>query len=260
MVVKHIYKKVVPEKTRNTIRTKMIQSKARKYQGERFRCNVCDSHFSEFLPYGLIPRENALCPGCLSLERTRVLWLYIKNEILQNLDKKIRMLHFAPEAGLYHHLKKNKNIEYINGDINKALADEVIDITNIQYPSQHFNFIICSHVLGHVNDERTAIQELYRVLKPGGTALVMTLVDKRIPRTYENPYLENNQERQALYGEPDLVRLHGADFSRRLRKGGFEVDAIDYASQLGESARSYYSLGNGDREIIYKCTKSNNSI
>jgi 2-polyprenyl-3-methyl-5-hydroxy-6-metoxy-1,4-benzoquinol methylase len=109
--------------------------------------------------------------------------------------------------------------------------------------------------LGHVPDEKKAVDELYRVLKPDGQALVQTIINWNLGETFEDPEITSANERLEKYTEPDLVRLHGADFADRLRESGFQVEAIDYSSQLGVEAKTHFSLGNGDREIIFKCTK-----
>lgn len=109
--------------------------------------------------------------------------------------------------------------------------------------------------MGHIPDERKAINELYRVLKPGGIALILSLVDLKRDKTYENTMYTTKNDRLMHYGEPDLYRLHGIDFKERLSAGGFKVEAIDYRKYFSEKEQAKFSLGNGEREIIYSCTK-----
>lgn len=206
------------------------------------------------MSHGNTPRQNAECPNCLSLERTRVLWFYLKDRVIDK-NTPLKVLHFAPEYGLKKQLLKYKNLWYKNVDLNPDLADEVADITNIPYADMSFDLILCAHVLGHVPDEKKAIEELFRVLKPEGQALVMTIIDWNRKHTYENNNVTTDVERLENYSEADLVRLHGSDFAERLSNGGFNVKVIDYAQQLGDKSKQYYSLGNGDREIIFKCTR-----
>ncbi|MFN0048921.1 MAG: class I SAM-dependent methyltransferase [Cytophagales bacterium] len=146
-------------------------------------------------------------------------------------------------------------ITYIDGDINPALARNVVDITQIQYPNDYFDFIICSHVLGHIPDEKKAIQELYRVLKTDGIALIMTLLDTNRAQTFEDSSVTTSQEKLLHYGESDLCRLHGLDFLKRIEREGFSVAKIDYRMLLGAENSNKFSLGDGQREIIYRCTK-----
>lgn len=241
-------------KYRLSIRINIIRFIGHFYRGKNFRCNVCGKTFRKMMSHGNIPRPNAECPNCLSLERTRVLWFYLKDRVIDK-QTPLKVLHFAPEYGLKKEFLKYKNLHYKNVDINSDLADEVADITNIPFEDSSFDLILCSHVLGHVPDEKKAIAELYRVLKPDGQALVMTIIDWNLKSTYENTNVTTAHERLENYTESDLVRLHGSDFANRLVNGGFNVEAIDYALQLGDEAKSYYSLGNGDREIIFKCTR-----
>jgi ubiquinone/menaquinone biosynthesis C-methylase UbiE len=151
--------------------------------------------------------------------------------------------------------KNTKRLQYINGDLNQNYADTQIDITNIPFPENSFDYIICSHVLGHVPNEAKAIQEIKRVLKPTGNAFILTLIDWKNPDTFEDEKINSPEERLKHYSEPDLLRLHGSDFSKRLENEGFHVDVIDYASKLEKETRTRFSLGNGDRETIFKCTK-----
>lgn len=197
-------------------------------------------------------RENAQCPECGSLERNRLLLFYLEKET-QIFSKAIRTLHFAPEACLFGKLSKTKG-EYIDGDINPALARHTIDITDIPYPEDYFDIIICSHVLGHIPDEAKAIQELKRVLKPEGLALIMTLINPGA-RTLEDPAIVTEQERLKAYGEHDLVRLHGNDVASRLENQGFEVEVIDYRLKFEPDFREKFRLGNGKRELIFRCRK-----
>lgn len=254
-MIKKIYKKLFPEKIRINIRLKFSKLIHIFYLGNRFYCNCCNKSFRKFLPKGNVRRENAKCPYCGSLERTRLLLFYLKNEteIFQSQD--LKLLHFAPEQPIFDILKK-LNIEYVDGDINPSFARNIIDITAIPYPENYFDFIICAHVLGHVPDEGKAIEELFRVTKKNGMVLVMTLLNLGAEKTYENPEIVAGKERLAVYGEPDLCRLHGQDFETRLQKGGFTVDRVDYRMKLPPEIAETYRLGDGRREIIFKCTKA----
>ena len=83
----------------------------------------------------------------------------------------------------------------------------------------------------------------------------MTLIDWSMEHTFENNTFLKAQERLENFTESDLVRLHGADFAKRLSNGGFHVETIDYVNHFGPKEKEYYSLGNGDREMIFKCTR-----
>jgi SAM-dependent methyltransferase len=226
------------------------------YRGNTYSCNCCGKSFRKFKPKGtaLATRDNAECPYCGSLERVRNLLFYVQNETGLLTDR-LRLLHFAPEWALLPVFKKAENLDYVTADINPNLADNKVDIMNIPFPDESFDCIICAHVLGHVPDEKKAIKELFRVLKPDGVALVLTLIRPDRPETFETGDADTPEKRLRYYSEPDLLRLHGADFDQRLKQGGFHVEVIDYPSRLGDGTRKKYALGDGRRELIFRCTK-----
>ena len=253
-MIKHIYKKLLTEKTRNNIKELLKISLSPMYYGDKFYCNCCNKTFRKFLTKGNVKRLNAQCPFCSSLERTRVLELYINKELNIYKSENIKILHFAPELALFRKLRQIKNVMYIDADLNQAYARNVIDITNIPFSEKYFDYIICSHVLGHVPDEQLAIKELHRVLKTDGIALILSLISNA-DKTLEDDNVKTPEARLKLYGEADLCRLHGKDFDKRLQSNGFIVEAIDYRLHFSIEIQKKYALGNGEREIIYKCTK-----
>jgi SAM-dependent methyltransferase len=255
-MIRRLFRKFVPERLRIRLIMLKMQFKSLGMTGDRFYCNCCRKSFSRFLSFGNIPRENACCPWCHSLERTRVLLAYLERETnLFRIERKV--LHFAPEWIIRKRFRKSGNRRgYYSADINPALADHVADIMQIPFPEDYFDCVICSHVLGHVPDEKKAVSEMYRVLKPGGEALVMTVIDPENPGTYENPALTTPEERLSAYGEADLLRLHGKDFAERLAAEGITVEVIDYRTRLTPSENRRMSTGDGHRELIFRCLKN----
>jgi len=251
--IKKIYKQLVPERTRLNVLYLWFKIRGFMLRGTRYYCICCNGTYQKFLDYGNIRRKNVLCPYCHSLERTRVLMYYLQRETdVFNGGSKI--LHFAPERGIENHLKKAVE-NYITGDINPALADHKIDITDIPYKDNYFDYVICSHVLGHVADEAKAIDEIYRVLDHGGTAIIMTPVDDTLEKTYEDEKITSPHARKLHYGEPDLLRKHGRDFHARLKRKNITVKAVDYRLAFSDEEREKYALGDGRREVLYVCTK-----
>lgn len=253
-MIKRIYKSITPEIFRIKLRLLVLKLLSTFYYGEKYYCNCCGKSFRKFLSKGNIKRLNAECPSCHSLERVRLLDYYLDRELNIYKTKGIKVLHFAPEKCLFDKFNK-LDIDYIDGDINANYARNIIDITNIGYENNYFDLIICSHVLGHVPDEKKAISEMYRVLKPGGEALVLTLINQNSYKTIENSDIITPADRLKTYGEPDLCRLHGLDFESRLSQGGFNVSKIDYRNNFSKNEKIRFSLGNGAREIIFKCEK-----
>lgn len=256
-MIKQIYKKLISEKKRNELRTFVKKALAPAYSGTKFTCNCCNKSFRKFRPKGKVNlRKNAECPNCGSLERTRVLDFYLHNETGLYTKKGLKVLHFAPELCLYNALNQ-LDVEYIDGDINPDLARHVVDVTNIPYPDNYFDYIICSHVLGHVPDEAKALSELKRVINTKGTILIMSLIDHQKEQTYEDACLTTPEEKLKHYTEPDLCRLYGRDFRNRLENAGFSVSEIDYRKQFSKEDQYKFQLGDGNRELIFQCKKHN---
>jgi SAM-dependent methyltransferase len=254
MLLKAIYKKTIKEQTRIQIRKLVLKLFFVFYLGNKYSCNCCGKSFRKMRSYGNKRRKNASCPYCFSLERTRVLDFYLQNET-NAYQASIKLLHIAPEPVIMSKLKNNKNLNYISGDINPDYADYEIDITSIPFPDNYFDLIICSHVLGHIPEESIAIKELYRTLSTDGKALIMTILDRNNPHTHEDLSLTTDSERISHYTEHNLCRLHGIDFEKRLSNEGFTVEVNDYRLGFDQEFRKRYCLGNGDREIIYVCSK-----
>ena len=250
-MIKTIYKQIFSEKVRNQIRRTLRKVKAPLYYGSRYECNCCQQTFKQLLPKA--GRPNAECPKCGSLERTRLLLHYLENET-SIFKSKLKVLHFAPEPSLYSKISKS-NAEYIDGDIHPAYANHVVDITDIQYPDDFFDLILCSHVVAHVPDEQKALQELHRVLAPKGTALIMTYVNPNSFETIDHDWINTPELSKEHYGEPDCLRLHGGDFKNRLESIGFKVNQIDYRTQLGPQLADRNCLGEGPREWIFHSQK-----
>lgn len=255
-LMKKLYRKIFGEKSRLRINRLVRKINGLFLFGNKVECNCCGNTYRKFLPKGNVTlRENVMCPNCGSLERTRLLMMYLNNETdCFELGKKV--LHFAPEDGLkMNFIKVKSKNDYVNGDINPNYADEVIDITHIQYPDNYFDYIICSHVLGHVPDEETAIEELYRVLKFEGKAIIMTLLNQENLPTIEKFKITDPEERIKLYGERSLCRLHGNDFKKRLEAPGFKVEILDYSKKLTNEIVERFRVNEPSRGQLFICTK-----
>lgn len=220
------------------------------YRGNRVYCPCCDSHFHRFIPYG--PRRNGMCPRCDSLDRHRLLWLYLP-DCTNIFRDRLKVLHFAPEATFQKMLCGAPNLEYTSADLDSPLAMVSLDITDISYTENTFDVILCSHVLEHIPDDRKAMSELYRVLKPGGWALLLVPFDAERSETFEDPNVVDPKERERLFGQFDHVRVYGRDFKDRLEHAGFTVRQEFYAQRLGPIlARQFGLLVETD---MFYCTK-----
>lgn len=223
------------------------------YRGNKFEDPIDGKRYRSFLPYGYEnPRENVLAPGTLSLERHRLLWLYLKNETTF-FTENLNVLHFAPEQAFYKRFRNLKNLDYTTTDLNSPLADVKADICNLPFENNSFDLILCNHVLEHISDDTKAMQELYRILKPGGTGIFQIPQDLSRETTFEDNSITDPKERAKIFGQYDHVRVYGRDYFNKLRAVGFNVDEADYTSNFTAAEIQRYRLSNG--EIIPVCTK-----
>ena len=216
------------------------------YRGNKFTDPIDGRSYRKFLPYGYKKlRPNALSPGTLSLERHRLLWLYLKRETAFLKDKK-KVLHIAPEQALYKKFKKIESWDYLTLDLNSPLADIKADITNLPFDDNIFDLIICNHVLEHIQDDIIAIKEIYRVLKKNGLAIMQIPIDIKRIKTFENPEIKSNKEREELFGQYDHVRVYGKDFFERLKSVGFKTKKINYTKDLSKEEIKKFSIIKGE--------------
>jgi SAM-dependent methyltransferase len=222
-------------------------------KGPKYTDPIDGKSFRKFLPYGYEnQRENVLSPSTLSLERHRLLWLYLKNET-KLFNAPLKLLHFAPEQAFYKRFRKMKNLEYTTTDLNSPLADVKADICDLPFEDNSFDFILCNHVLEHIPDDSKAMEELYRILKPGGTAILQIPQDLSRENTFEDNSITSRKERAKIFGQYDHVRVYGRDYFDKLRSIGFKVQEVDYTNALTPSEIDSYRLAQG--EIIPVCSK-----
>jgi ubiquinone/menaquinone biosynthesis C-methylase UbiE len=143
-------------------------------------------------------------------------------------------------------MKREKGIDYISADLNNPRAMVKMDITNIQYPDESFDLLYCSHVLEHVNDDKKAIKEIYRVLKVGGTAVIMVPI--KAEKTFENTEITNPAECEKLFGHHDHVRKYGLDFIERLKETHFDVEVLFMEDVLTNAQKEKFGL----KQIVSK--------
>ena len=222
-------------------------------RGNTYTDPIDGKSYRRFLPYGYAKvRENVLAPGTLSLERHRLFWLYLKNETTF-FSAPLRVLHFAPEQAFVQKFKKQKNLTYTTTDLNSPIADVKADICDLPFKNNSFDFIICNHVLEHIQDDTKAMQELYRVLAPSGTAIVQVPYDVKRTITFEDNTITDQSERTRIFGQYDHLRVYGMDYFKKLSSIGFEVNALDYTSGMSSDDIERYRLCKG--ELLPVCKK-----
>ncbi|RII29514.1 MAG: hypothetical protein CXR30_11530 [Geobacter sp.] len=227
-----------------------LSGRAVKSVPDAVECPVCGGRFAKFLPYGTTPRSNALCPSCNSLERHRLLWLFLRAKT-DLWVRNLKLLDIAPYGLVSENIKKMANIDYLSIDINSPQAMLQMDITNLGFQDNSFDSILCYHVLEHVPNEQKAMQELFRVLKPGGWAIIQ--VPLKPGPTMEGAHIYDPVERKRLFGQEDHVRYYGDDFKSRLEHHGFVVTVDPFASTLSQADLKHYAIS--VFEDIYYCTK-----
>ncbi|WP_100802127.1 class I SAM-dependent methyltransferase [Ulvibacter sp. MAR_2010_11] len=222
-------------------------------RGTKYTDPIDGKSYRKFLPYGYEKvRENVLSPGTLSLERHRLFWLFLKNET-SFFSERHKVLHFAPEQAFYSRFRKMKHLDYTTTDLNSPIADIKADICNLPFEDNSYDFIICNHVLEHIPDDTKAMQELYRVLTPGGTAILQVPYDAERSVTFEDDSITDPKERARIFGQYDHVRVYGIDYFEKLASVGFKVEAVDYTKSLSAADIDRYRLAKG--ELLPVCTK-----
>ena len=225
-------------------------------RGNKYEDPIDGRSFSKFLPYGYEKqRENVLSPSTLSLERHRLLWLYLRDHT-SFFTTHHKVLHFAPEQAFYKRFRNLQNLDYTTTDLNSPLADVKADICNLPFENNSFHFILCNHVLEHIPDDTTAMQELFRIMKPGGTGIFQIPQDLKREKTFEDDSITDPKERAKIFGQYDHVRVYGRDYFDKLRSVGFEVEEVDLTSQLSPQLVDRYRLAKG--EIIPVVRKGTN--
>jgi SAM-dependent methyltransferase len=225
------------------------------YLGNAVTCPVCKKSYKKFLPYGRInPRANALCPNCLSLERHRLIWLYLE-ERTAFFSKKLDVLHIAPEACFIKRFERVHGDRYITADIESPLAKIKMDIHEIPFDDGTFDAVLCNHVLEHVRDDIKAMQEISRVLRPGGFAILQVPFFTPVPdKTFEDNTITDKRQREVLFGQDDHVRKYGKDYAQRIEQGGLQVIQEDFVNTLHGDIRKKFGLVKG--EIIFRGNKA----
>ncbi|MFN3316295.1 MAG: class I SAM-dependent methyltransferase, partial [Raineya sp.] len=217
-------------------------------------CPISGKTYRKFLPYGRIQvRENALCPDSQSLERHRLMWLFLK-EKTNFFTASLRVLHIAPEVCFIKKFEKLPNLtEYITADLESPLAKVKMDIHQMPFEDNSFDVVFCNHVMEHVENDIKAMQEIFRVMKPNAWAIIQSPMDMSLEKTYEDKNITSPQDREKAFGQSDHLRMYGKDYAQRLQKAGFEVIEDDFVKNLPPEKVKRYALP--PEEIIYWCFK-----
>ena len=221
-------------------------------KGNNYTDPIDNKSFRKFLPYGYeVQRQNVLSPSTLSLERHRLLWLYLTNETNFFTSKK-KVLHMAPEQCFLSRFKK-LNHEYITADLDSPIADVKADIVNLPFNDNSFDVIFCNHVLEHIQDDTKAMKELFRVMKKGGMGVFQVPQDLNRDITFEDNSITDPKERAKIFGQYDHVRVYGRDYFDKLRSVGFKVEEVNYSQKVSSELSSRYRLMEGELlPVVFK--------
>lgn len=270
MNFRNIVRKIVPLKFRKIakygfrIKKNIISSNTICNETVMKKCIICGNEFDYFLAGGSTEelfskhhiigggyRKNCACPKCGIIDRERWLYYVIKNKTdIEKLNGKI--LHFAPEKSIIDYISSNKNIDYYTCDIQIGRAMHIVDITNIQFKDETFDYVICNHVMEHIPNEKKAISEIKRVLKKDGKWIFSFPICTDMV-TQEDKKVVSAEDRLRLYGQEDHVRLYGKDFAKRFEKYGLNIEIYSPKKELKKDKIEQYGLISDD--IIMIATK-----
>ena len=241
-----------------------------KYRGTDYYCPYCKNSFSKMLPGGTdLPvlkekkivgggyRDNLVCPRCFSVDRDRMIYLYLteKTDILTSPKK---ILHIAPEGSIralllsLPHIEYHDGIKYHEGYYYDRNVN-ILDVTQIPFEDNTFDVVICNHVLEHIVDDRKALSEIYRIMKPGAWAILQVPISLKLHDTFEDLSVTTPEEREKVFGQFDHVRIYGQDYPNLLEKRGFSVKRYSPFDETHQEELKKYAL-NPD-EILYIANK-----
>lgn len=212
------------------------------YKGNNFIDPIDGKSYRKLLPYGYEKqRQNALSPGTLSLERHRLMWLYLKNET-KFFTQKLKVLHIAPEQSFYKRFRKMKNLNYTTCDLNSPIADVKADIQELPFEDNSFDVIFCNHVLEHVENDKKTLKELFRVMKPEAWGIFQVPIRYQLEKSFEDPSITDHKERIEKFGQYDHVRVYGMDYYDTLESIGFRVEKVNLSKKLSDEEIRKYAL------------------
>ena len=224
-------------------------------RGNKFTDPIDGKSFRKFLPYGYgKQRENALSPSTLSLERHRLMWLFLRDETsFFTATEKLKTLHIAPEQCFLDLFRKQKNLDYTTSDLESPIADVKADICDLPFEDNTFDVVFCNHVLEHITDDTKAMQELFRVMKKGGFGIFQIPQDLSREITFEDDTITDKKERAKIFGQYDHVRVYGRDYFNKLSSIGFKVDEVDYTKKIvPEKLERFCLMKNEILPVCYK--------
>lgn len=215
---------------------------------KRRKCLLCGWAGYRFEPFGNSAtwRTDAQCPICGSVERQRLAFFFLRDEIQPGQ----RVLHVAPEPLMIPWLV-SRSCEYLNIDLYRP-AMQRMDLMALELPDCSRSLIWCSHVLEHVADDRIALREMFRVLAPGGLLVLQVPIGG--DRTDDDPSVITDSARLTRFLQEDHVRLYGLDLKDRIESCGFACTVLS-ASQIGSDLRVLYGIDATYYREVFLCRR-----
>ena len=258
LTAKQLLKRLIPAQYRQGIRSVRERS-ARLLQlvrrlGFSVSCPLCDWRASSMIPAGVVSkvfqeqkvigagwRPNNVCPRCGCNDRERLMFLFLRD--IAHLGREpSRVLHVAPERRLARFMTSFPTIHYFSADLQEPGVMTHMDVARAAFADNVFDAVLCNNVLEHVPDDRAAMKELRRVMKPGAWAILQTPISLTLNATDEDLSVTSPQEREARFGQGDHCRMYARDYFDRLESVGFEVILYDYVGDRKSFALPAHSL------------------
>lgn len=224
------------------------------FLGSKYQCPCCQWNLRSFVDKSsiLTTTVDGYCPRCNAKARHRRDWLYLEPKLSSRIDE-LWLLDVAPWWSFGRNLRRMNRIRYVGLDLDYGAPFVSVagDLGDMPLASSVFDAIICIHVLEHVDDDRRAMEEICRVLKPGGWAIITVPI---LPggRTREDPSVTSPDERKKIFGERGHVRFYGMDIRDRLEAAGFHV-TLEPADNIDSSVMQKHGLRLD--ENIFFCEK-----
>jgi hypothetical protein len=187
---------------------------------EKFTCPICEyaGPFADFDSYAGV-RKHAMCPKCMALERHRIQYLTLKEVFRTFHGRGMRVLHIAPDA-FFKHMLCEQFAKYETADLFMHGVDHKVDICDMPFADATYDFVLASHVLEHIQDDRRAVKEIRRVLRSDGIAVlpVPIVADKTVEYFTSNAF------------EAGHVRAPGPDYFERYNEHFRKVEVYSSTS------------------------------
>ena len=168
------------------------------------------------------------------------------------------ILHLAPEFCLQKKLSRLQNVHYVTANLDPTQASVSMDVQFTPFRNASFDCVLCCHVLEHVPDDQKAMREMFRILKPGGWAILQVPIDNNRDETFEDVKIASPEEQERVFGGRDHVRIYGQDYKRRLADAGFTVQFDSYIKEL--PAKVIFRNGLSTEDILLVSKSSNCNI